>query len=282
MRSYNELIEKLPLEVQFPMMKILDQLREGLTDTVTKADFSRLEGVVSVLGDKTLELAEAQKRTEQRVGELAEAQKRTEQRVEELAEGQKELVEAQKRTEQRVEELAEGQKELVEAQKRTEQCIEELAESQKKTEKSLQQVVKRQDRMGKELGGLSSSFGYFLENEAIRLLPGILKREKGIDIQVMDRRFIVYADGKDDEINIYGEGLENGKKAYVIGESKSQLGKKDTDRFRKLVRRVSDHLNSKVHPLIVTHSVHPSVAAYVKKVMPELRIYQSYELNEQR
>ena len=268
MRSYNELIEKLPLEMQFPMMKILDQLREDLTDTVTKADFSRLEGVVSVLGDKTLELAEAQKRTEQCVGELAE--------------GQKELVEAQKRTEQRVEELAEGQKELVEAQKRTEQCIEELAESQKKTEKSLQQVVKRQDRMGKELGGLSSSFGYFLENEAIRLLPGILKREKGIDIKVMDRRFIVYADGKDDEINIYGEGLENGKKAYVIGESKSQLGKKDTDRFRKLVRRVSDHLNSEVHPLIVTHSVHPSVAAYVRKVMPELRIYQSYELNEQR
>jgi hypothetical protein len=38
-------------------------------------------------------LAEAQKRTEQRVEELAEAQKRTEQRVEELAE-------AQKRTEQ--------------------------------------------------------------------------------------------------------------------------------------------------------------------------------------
>ncbi len=282
MRSYNELIEKLPLEMQFPMMKILDQLREDLTDTVTKADFSRLEGVVSVLGDKTLELAEAQKRTEQCVGELAEgqkelveAQKRTEQRVEELAEGQKELVEAQKRTEQCIEELAESQK-------KTEQCIEELAESQKKTEKSLQQVVKRQDRMGKELGGLSSSFGYFLENEAIRLLPGILKREKGIDIKVMDRRFIVYADGKDDEINIYGEGLENGKKAYVIGESKSQLGKKDTDRFRKLVRRVSDHLNSEVHPLIVTHSVHPSVAAYVRKVMPELRIYQSYELNEQR
>ncbi len=143
-------------------------------------------------------------------------------------------------------------------------------------------MVRSQDRMIRELEGLSSSFGYFLENEAIRLLPGVLKREKGIDIQVMDRRFIVYADGKDDEINIYGEGLENGKKAYVIGESKSQLGKKDTDRFRKLVRRVSDHLNSEVHPLIVTHSVHPSVAAYAKKIMPDLRIYKSYELKEQR
>ncbi|MCS7059898.1 MAG: hypothetical protein RMN25_01925 [Anaerolineae bacterium] len=62
-----------------------------------------------VLTDELLELpvvvqklAEAQRRTEQRVEELAEAQRRTEQRVEELAE-------AQRRTEQRVEELAEAQ-----------------------------------------------------------------------------------------------------------------------------------------------------------------------------
>ncbi|GAB4504023.1 MAG: hypothetical protein Fur0043_10160 [Anaerolineales bacterium] len=44
-------------------------------------------------------MAEAQRRTEQRVEELAEAQRRTEQRVEELAE-------AQKRTDQKVDRLA--------------------------------------------------------------------------------------------------------------------------------------------------------------------------------
>ncbi|MDR5683462.1 MAG: hypothetical protein QN163_05480 [Armatimonadota bacterium] len=73
----------------------------------------------SLLGEEVLqlpfvvrELAEAQKRTEQRVEELAQAQKRTEQRVEELTE-------AQKRTEQRVEEL-------VQAQKRTEQALARL------------------------------------------------------------------------------------------------------------------------------------------------------------
>ncbi len=63
-------------------------------------------------------------------------------------------------------------------------------------------IVKSQDKMAKELGGLANSFGYFLENEAIKFLPGILKKEKNIHIEVMDRRFIVYADGKDDEINI--------------------------------------------------------------------------------
>jgi len=225
MISYNNLIEELPAELRFSMMKIIDQLRGEFSDRVTKTDFKRLEDVISALGDKMLELAEAQKRTELRVEELAEAQKRTELRVEELAE-------AQKRTELRVEEL-------VEAQKRTELRVEELAEAQKKTEETLREVVKKQDRMAKELGGLSNSFGYFLENEAIACLPYILKKKKSIDIQVMDRRYIVYADGKDDEINIYGEGLENGEKVYVIGESKSQFGKKDADRFQKLIQRVS-------------------------------------------
>ncbi len=257
MRSYNALIEQLPIEVQFPMMKILGQFREDMLDTVTKTDFKRLEDVVSVLGDKILELAEAQSRTEKR--------------VEKLAEVQQELAEAQKRTEQRVEELAE-------AQKRTEQRVEELAAAQTKTEETLREVVKRQDKMSKELGGLANSFGYFLENEAINLLPGILKREKNIDIKVMDRRFIVYADGKDDEINIYGEGLENGKKIYIIGESKSQLGKKDIDRFQKLLQRVSGHVSAKVYPLMVTHSAHPSVELYAKKAMPELDIFKSYTL----
>jgi len=257
MISYNEEIQQFPKDVQFPMMKILDKLRGELMDTVTKTDFKRLENIVSVLADKILELAEAQKRTEQRVEELAEAQK--------------ELTEAQKRTEQRVEELAE-------AQKRTEQRVEELAEAQKRTEEALRQVIKKQDVMAKELGGLSNSFGYFLENEAIKFLPGILKQEKGIEIQIMDRRFIVYADGKDDEINIYGEGLKEGEKVYIVGESKSQLGKKDADRFQKLILRVSGHVKGKVYPVIITHSAHPSVEEYAKKNIPGLEIYKSYNL----
>ncbi|MDW8279420.1 MAG: hypothetical protein RMJ85_15480, partial [Anaerolineales bacterium] len=66
------------------------------------------------------------------VRELAEAQRRTEQRVEELAQAQRELAEAQRRTEQRVEELAQAQRELAEAQRRTEQRVEELAQAQQR------------------------------------------------------------------------------------------------------------------------------------------------------
>ena len=73
--------------------------------TVARSDFDELRAVVK-------ELAEAQKRTEQRVQELTEAQKQTEQRVQELTE-------AQKRTEQRLDSLTIRMDELAQAQMRT-------------------------------------------------------------------------------------------------------------------------------------------------------------------
>ena len=68
---------------------VLSQIYEDVANTVTKVEFKELRDIVA-------ELAEAQKRTEQRldsltikVGELAEAQIRTEKKVGELAEAQK-------------------------------------------------------------------------------------------------------------------------------------------------------------------------------------------------
>jgi lipid II:glycine glycyltransferase (peptidoglycan interpeptide bridge formation enzyme) len=75
----------------------MGKLYREVSNTVTKDEFNELRLAV-------LELAEAQKKTEQRVEELAQAQKRTEQRVEELAQAQKE-------TERELKELAKGLKE---------------------------------------------------------------------------------------------------------------------------------------------------------------------------
>ena len=179
---------------------------------------------------------------------------------------------------ERMADFSAAQLELAEAQGKTERRLEELAEAQKKTEETVRGLVKGQAQIRKEVGGLSNSFGYVLENEAIRYLPGILQRERGIEIEVMDRRYIVYADGRDDELNIYGEGLLEGEKMYVVGESKAQLGKRDVDRFHKLVRWVSDHLKARVIPVLVTHSIHPQVEVYARKKIKELEIYKSYEL----
>lgn len=69
---------KITPAVKKEIIKIVDgRIREA---HVTREDFSELKGIVR-------ELAEAQKRTEQRVEELAEAQKRTEEEIRKLVIG---------------------------------------------------------------------------------------------------------------------------------------------------------------------------------------------------
>jgi len=239
------------------------------------------------------ELAEAQKRTEQRVEELAEAQKRTEQRVEELAEAQKrteqrveELAEAQKRTEQKVEELAEAQKrteqkveELAEAQKRTEQRVEELAEAQKRTEEELKELIKEHQKTREQIGGLSGTVGYYLEDLSYPSLPIVLKEDIGLEVEgYLERRFIEYPDGGEDEINIFGKGRIDGKQLYIVGEAKSQIGKRDVELFVKVLKRVREYFGKDVLPVMVCYMIHPKVEKYIKEKHPEIFVYKSFEL----
>ncbi|GER94579.1 hypothetical protein A45J_2343 [hot springs metagenome] len=86
MRRYLEAIEELPGEIKLPLMRVLELFREEIAETVKRSDFEELKSVVR-------ELAEAQKRTEQRVEELAEAQKKTEEELRSLARSHKELKE---------------------------------------------------------------------------------------------------------------------------------------------------------------------------------------------
>jgi len=91
LKIFDELKEAMDASAAKKITEVIGKVYDELQNTVTKAEFNDLRNIVK-------ELAEAQKRTEQRVEELVEAQKRTEQKVEEL-------VEAQKRTEQEVRKL---------------------------------------------------------------------------------------------------------------------------------------------------------------------------------
>ncbi|MEE4359666.1 MAG: hypothetical protein V2I97_24555, partial [Desulfococcaceae bacterium] len=172
------------------MISLVDEVQSKII--VNEGDFNDLKDAVK-------ELTHAQKRTEIRMEELAEAQKRTEIRMEELAEAQKrteirmeELTEAQKRTEIRMEELAEAQKELAEAQRNTELTV-----------SSLSLTVKD---IKKQLGGLAMAVGYEIEDRIIPHMYDFGKREFDTDVKLVERRNLVYPDGKYDEINIYAEG----------------------------------------------------------------------------
>jgi hypothetical protein len=255
--------------------EVLEEMVDLLDELVKVGDFNELKAIVADLARAQKELAEAQKRTEQRLEELAEAQKKTEQRLEELAE-------AQKRTEQRLEELAEAQKrteqrleELAEAQKRTEQRLEELAEAQKETEKELRTLAREHQETRKQIGGLSHTASYLLEDRSYRGLPELLKKEYGIEITEPLKRDRFKLNGKRIEVNIIGKGIKEGKEIWIVGEAKSQLKKKDVDAF---LRRRQDF--ERLFPgeklyVLVTYMDVGEAAEYARK--KDIKVYYSYQ-----
>ena len=132
--------------------------------------------------------------------------------------------------------LREVVQELAEAQKTTEQRLDsltmkvgELAEAQKRTEEAIRILARELGDTRKEVGGLSNTIGYTLEDAAYRALPLLLKRDFGIEIEgrlkrgfLPDRKHV----GGNIEVNILGEGTRSGKRIMIVGESKSQISKK--------------------------------------------------------
>ena len=210
-------------------------ITEAYSDLVKTGDFNELKGIVK-------ELAEAQKRTETKVGELVGAQKRTETRLEELTGSQKELAQAQKRTEE-----------------------------------ELRQLVAEHRITRRELGGLSNSLGYRLEDEAYRALPKLLKKDFGLVVRGrLKRQFIEDHEGKEIEVNIVGDAAKNGGRVTIIGESKSQLSKKGINEFtRKKLRRL-EGVFKEIFPVLVTYMVsEPDVEDYAKS--KGIALYYSYD-----
>lgn len=240
---FDKLKEVMDEHTAKKLAEVLGMVYHDLQNTVTKTEFGELKDIVKDLG-------EAQKRTESRVEELAEAQKRTESRMEKLAEAQEQLAKAQERTEVKLGELAE-------AQRRT---IEELRDTRK------------------QVGGLATTVGYRLEDEAYKGLPKLLKRDFGIVVKDrLTRQYLTDNKDNDIEVNIFGEASQNGKKLVIVGEGKSQLSKNDINHFirRKLNRLMGVYEN--LFPVLVTYMIS---SRDVEKYANEkgITLYYSYDL----
>ncbi|SMC21011.1 hypothetical protein SAMN02746041_01089 [Desulfacinum hydrothermale DSM 13146] len=244
-------LERVAPDLREVLLSLFEEVERNREESVTKREFNELKDVVQ-------DLAQAQLRTEARldslavkVEELAEAQKRTEARVEELAE-------AQKRTEARLDSLAIKVEELAQAQKRTEKEVASLARGLKATRE--------------QVGGLSRSMAYALENEAYRKLPAHLAANYGI--QVQDR--IVRADVANEEINFFARALKDGKAVVLVGESVLRLD--DVSKLRSLRRKVDKVAAVTAEeplPLIVTHYAKPKVLEKAREA--GILVIQSFE-----
>ncbi|MCS6848211.1 MAG: hypothetical protein RMN52_10910 [Anaerolineae bacterium] len=189
-----------------------------------------------------------------------------------------ELAEAQKRTDQRVAELAEAQRELAEAQKRTDQRVAELAEAQRQTADQLRDLVIVVRGLATEVGSLSRTMSYSLENEAYRLLPGLLKQKFGLEIE---QKF-VRTEINGEEINLFGRARRNGQTVLIVGESKLRLDMRAAERqevFDQLERKVAAvreaYPGQEVMPVLITHYARP---AFLQEAEARgVQVFQSFD-----
>jgi len=249
LQIYEDLKKEFSEEAARKLAILMGKVYTELANTVTKEDFRELKETVSG---------------------LAQAQKESEQRLLKLEQSVNELAQAQRKTEQRVEELAQ-------AQKKTEQRVEELAQAQKKTEVELKKLIYEHSETRRQLGGISNTIGYTLENEAYRALPSLLKRDHGIKIQGrLKRTYVRDREGNYIEVNIIGDGRLNGREVTIIGECKAQISRNDINDFiRKKLKRL-EGIFEEIFPVVVTHMISAhDVEDYARK--KGIRLYYSYE-----
>ena len=303
-------LEKLPSETKEVFLEFrnqLDEMNKRIKIGVTKEEFKELKDAILELTEaqketekRLAELIETQKEHDRRLSELTNAQKETEKRLVELIETQKEhdrrlsrleavvadLTNAQKETEKRLAELIETQKEHDRRISKLETAIVELTNAQKETEKRLsrlERVVEELTRnvnkltkevtvIKKEIGGLSRTVAYALENEAFRMLPKFLKER--YNIEIIDRLIRTEINGR--EVNFFAKAVKNGEKVFVIGESTLRFdSKKKLSQILKSLESVTELLRGEVVPILVTHYAKPKLKEEAEK--RGILVIQSFE-----
>jgi len=155
--------------------------------------------------------------------------------------------------------------------------VQELAEAQKRTEEELKLLTAEHRKTREQVGGLSATVGYRLEDEAFKALPRLLKRDYGIVVEGdLRRRFMKDNRGREVEVNILGVGRRDGERVTIIGEGKSQLSKRDVDRFiRRRLKRFEGVFEG-IFPVLVTYMISESdVEEYVRR--KGIALYYSYD-----
>ncbi len=251
---------------------ILDEVERQREESVTKNEFRELRTIVAELAEAQKELAKAQRDTQIKVSELAEAQRDTQIKVSELAE-------AQRDTQIKVSELAETQAEMRHSMTEMQRSMTEMQFSIKELAEAHRSLVLEHKKTRTELGGLSETVGFTLENEAFKFLPALLKKEFNLEIKDrLIRKSVPDRKGEPVEVDVVGEAERNGERLIIIGEAKSQLSKSKVDAFfKRKLKPLQGVFDAEIFPILVTHMVSESDAAEYALQRGVKRVYYSYE-----
>jgi hypothetical protein len=156
--------------------------------------------------------------------------------------------------------------------------VKDLAEAQKRTEIELRELVGEHRKTRTQLGGLSMTIGYTLEDKAFKALPALLKKDYGLIVkEKLKRKFVTDNKGQPVEVTIIGQADQNGQTSVIVGEAKSQLSKNDIDAFmRKKLNRLKG-IYDRIFPILITYMIsEPDVEEYAKG--KGIILYYSYDL----
>ena len=148
-------------------------------------------------------------------------------------------------------------------------AVNRLAEAQRRTEETIAKLIQAVDTLRREVGRLSEVVGFGLEDIARVVLPGWLHRHLGVEVDELERRFF-NVDGREVEVNLYGEGRRGDRKVVVLGECRSRIYGRDVRKFyEEVYLPVSSKIGKEAVGVMFGYLIHPSA----KKMAEELGLY---------
>ena len=235
---------------------LLEVIGLSYNNLVKVSDFSELKAIVQDLAESQKAMGasqEAMGKTQEAMGttlqDLAESQKAMGKTLQDLAESQKAMAITVEENSSQIRDLTGVVKELAVAQLRTEAEVEKLTSAV--------------GDIRSEIGGMSRSMSYALENEAYRALPAFLLENHGIE--VTER--LIRTSVNNEEINFLGRAVRDGRPVLIVGESKQRLderrsSKREEDRiFSQLETKAevvrAAYPDEEITKLLITHYARP-------------------------
>ena len=225
MQGYMRILERVPNELKEPLVDLAEAIESRLRSelSVPRYDFGHLDRIVT-------ELAQAHKRSEERLEKSEGRLDRIEALVEELAQAQTET-----RTELKA--LTQATAELAQAQKRTDKAVEELAQAQKRTEEQVAKLAQEQlsfkHSFESKIGALGARWGVSAETSFRDAMRSIL-----VDLGLQVEKYLEWdAEGKvfghPDQVEL-DVVIQDGR--LILIEIKSAMNKSDVYRFENKIK----------------------------------------------
>ncbi|MEM0362155.1 MAG: hypothetical protein QW133_04695 [Sulfolobales archaeon] len=183
------------------------------------------------------------------------------------------LSQSQEKLTHEVDRLAELHAKLEERVDKLAEKVDRLAELHAKLEERVDKLAIAVENLSREVGRLSETVGFGLEDIARVVVPGYIFRHENISVDGLERRFFV-VDGEEVEVNLYGVGVREGRRIVIVGECKSRIYGRDVEEFHKVCEKVRKVVKDELYAFMFGYLIHPSAEDMAKKV--GIKVIASY------